>query len=521
MNQALHILRKDLRRFWIDIAVSLVLLAIYCRYEIRSWKGIGAVAYDVASRFFLDSSILGGLVHFLIPVAWALLVVRVVQEESPVGDRQFWVTRPYRWFQLLAAKLLFVLICINLPLFIADLFLLGMAGFSPASYIGGLLWMQLLILLILVLPAAVLASVTATVFQVGLAFVLGVLYSIAASAIDATIPNSNSTLTSGFESLQLALLIVAMIAIILVQYARPRTAFSRLVIVGLGIVLIVISAVTPYRLLIDRNYPRLNGEQPPARFALLPPQQPSSQPVFSADTQLVPIVLHAAVSDVADDAAVQLNGVRVTVDLPDGTHWNSNWVSAHETLHPESREAQLSFNVSRSFYDRWRDANVNVHLTYAGSVYRENGRRDLTVPAGEFFLPGVGFCNAVSQLTCRTALKPPAYVLVRMRVDQSTCPWNQLQPEESAPGLVAWGDHHSDFNQPAEPGITPIVPVQLYVMQTSSSANVIRGICPGTPISISYPALVRRFQQTLDFPNLRLVDHVPSAFGSQNRVVVR
>ena len=36
------------------------------------------------------------------------------------GDRQFWITRPYRWQSLLGAKVRFVLVFLNLPMTVAD-----------------------------------------------------------------------------------------------------------------------------------------------------------------------------------------------------------------------------------------------------------------------------------------------------------------------------------------------------------------------------------------------------------------
>jgi hypothetical protein len=77
------------------------------------------------------------------------LAVRVVQGESLVGDRQFWVTRPYEWKKLLLSKFLFLLVFLNLPLLILDVVLLAIAKFSPLHYAVGLLWMQLLILFVL------------------------------------------------------------------------------------------------------------------------------------------------------------------------------------------------------------------------------------------------------------------------------------------------------------------------------------------------------------------------------------
>ena len=75
-------------------------------------------------------SIFSRLAHSDGSIGWFLLIVRVVHEEVLASDRQFWVTRPYEWKKLLAAKVLFLVVFVNLPLFIVQMVLLSKAGFQ-------------------------------------------------------------------------------------------------------------------------------------------------------------------------------------------------------------------------------------------------------------------------------------------------------------------------------------------------------------------------------------------------------
>ena len=136
------------------------------------------------------------LVVPLVPVAWCLLIVRVVHDECLVGDRQFWVTRPYEWKKLLAAKLLFVAVFINAPALIVGVILLKKAGFSPFSHLPGLLWMQVLLTLFLTLAATAAAVITATVAQVLLVVLAVVLYFIGVVSLFSVIPNSGMSSAS-------------------------------------------------------------------------------------------------------------------------------------------------------------------------------------------------------------------------------------------------------------------------------------------------------------------------------------
>ncbi len=109
------------------------------------------------------------------PVSWWLLISRVIHAETLVGDCQFWITRPYDWKKLLAAKALFLFCFLYLPLFLAQCFLLMRAGFSSALAIfRGLLFNLYLISAVLVLPLLALATVTSSFARMTLA-ILGIL----------------------------------------------------------------------------------------------------------------------------------------------------------------------------------------------------------------------------------------------------------------------------------------------------------------------------------------------------------
>src|SRR5258708_25420320 len=96
MNQILHILRKDMRRHWPEIVASALLLAAFVWREPREWR-VGE-GFPNASEFLLQ------YVGPLLVISLAFLILRVIHDESLVGDWQFWVTRPYEGKKLLPAK---------------------------------------------------------------------------------------------------------------------------------------------------------------------------------------------------------------------------------------------------------------------------------------------------------------------------------------------------------------------------------------------------------------------------------
>jgi hypothetical protein len=181
----LHIFAKDSRQFWPEILISLALVAAFVWIYPSSWLVGNTLAVDVGGDFVkaLFEQYLGGILKLLIPVSWWLLIARVIHAEALVGDRQFWLTRPYEWKKLLGAKALFLVVFLYLPLLIAQCLLLFTAGFRPLSFIPGLLFNLLLITGILVLPLMAIASVTATFARVTVTLLAGLAGFIAFVAI--------------------------------------------------------------------------------------------------------------------------------------------------------------------------------------------------------------------------------------------------------------------------------------------------------------------------------------------------
>ncbi len=185
MKQMLHIFAKDSRQFWPEILICLALVAAFVWIYPSSWlrgNTLSAVAGGDFVRILLEQY-LGGILKLLIPVSWWLLIARVIHAEALVGDRQFWLTRPYEWKKLLGAKAIFLLVFLYLPLLTAQFLLLFRAGFHPLSFIPGLLFNLLLITGILVLPPMAIASVTATFARVTVTLLAGLAGFIAFIAI--------------------------------------------------------------------------------------------------------------------------------------------------------------------------------------------------------------------------------------------------------------------------------------------------------------------------------------------------
>ena len=115
MRQAFHILKKDIRYLRLDIALTPALLAI------------SAAAHW---RFGVDAGLLLLLAFYLMAVA---MIVRLIHAEPIPGDRQFWITRPYHWASLVAAKASFLFLFLVLPISLVRLACLTVLGFPVTA----------------------------------------------------------------------------------------------------------------------------------------------------------------------------------------------------------------------------------------------------------------------------------------------------------------------------------------------------------------------------------------------------
>jgi hypothetical protein len=507
MNQILHIFRKDVRQFWREIALSVGLLAAYAWYEPREWvPNPGPASW----RTILPQLVLFG---------WAFVIVRDIQAEVLVGDRQFWVTRPYEWKKLLAAKILFVAVVFNLLLLIADTILLKRAGFAPVSYVPGLLWMQLLLTVLLVLPVTTLGTVTSNVGQAVLV-VLGVLvYFLATEALSLATHKSQRQVWLPFWLFILTLL--TFVAVIALQYARRKTTLVRGLLVGLamtGLLFVTVGTSSPPWVPDAREYPLpAAGEQPPVQLSVDPTEHPRSEQVYRRGKEVqVRIPLQA--SGQAKDSLVQTNGTMITIDAGGGLRWSSDWQESGPVLFPGQEHSQVDFTVDKNFFERTKSLPAAVQFSFVMTVFRQKDERRVFITSEDFAVPGVGICstlearNAIRNgIWCRYPLRLPHYQIVSTVAEETTCTVSdQERPKLVGATLYArlggggWG--------PAELGLSPVHIFDRILRPPEGEWGTGRGnewplLCPGTPLVFSYLERVQRLHMEVHVSGLELGDY--------------
>src|ERR1035441_8561904 len=143
MRKVLAIFRKDVRRLWPQIAIFLSLLAIPNAGH-RVWAyWAEPQAWDL--RDFASLACL---------FAYPYLVAAAVLQESPAGDRQYWLTRPFSARHLLAEKAIFIGVFVNLAALLAQIAGLFNLGIPPLAHLDTLFENQVYLCTAFLLPAA-------------------------------------------------------------------------------------------------------------------------------------------------------------------------------------------------------------------------------------------------------------------------------------------------------------------------------------------------------------------------------
>jgi hypothetical protein len=207
MHQSLHIFEKDVR---------------YLKHEILLFLSIAILLAAMHKPEFVQ------VIEFAMVGAAAFLIGRLVLAETIPGDRQFWITRPYRWQNLLAAKLLFIVVFVNLPVLLADLFILIVDGFPFGPSLPGLLWSQVLLFTFVALPFAALAALSSGMAAFIFAQLIVLVAGYGAWELFVTIRPAS---LGGVNWVRDAAAFLALCAIatpvLFVQYKKRNTVFSR------------------------------------------------------------------------------------------------------------------------------------------------------------------------------------------------------------------------------------------------------------------------------------------------------
>jgi hypothetical protein len=402
MQQAVHIFKKDVRYLRHEICLVLTLNAIF--------------------------ALMGSLwVEFLMTLAAAYLIARVVHAEAIPGENQFWITRPYRWRSLLAAKVVFILAFVNLPICLAQAAIIFTARFPPGAVLAGLMWSQVLLLVLLSVPVAALAAMTSGILPFMLATF--VLLTIGFSVFE-TVVRTGIPWPEAFEWVRdyaAGILVVGMtLAVLYLQYRHRRTFLSR----TLAAVCLTLAAVgywfmpLPLAFAVQAKLSKQKFDGSSLYFSLTPA---SKKPLHKWNIARVPVQLPIDVHGVPDGITVRADAFSITVQEPGGRIWEPDLRHPSVVSRQSSAPGKVTFHttvfIDRAFFDQVREKSVNLRTSLFLTAF--GNPRSRTIPLQEKptnALDGLQcYLGAFDHMTCRSAFRwPKGLVYSRNGTDLSS-----------------------------------------------------------------------------------------------------
>ncbi len=525
MRQILHIFAKDSRRFWIEILISLAITVAFARVYPVYWQ-VSNFAVEGAEGTLRHQELqtLAGVLYSLLPVTWWVLVARVVLAESLVGDKQFWVTRPYVWWKLLSAKVVFLLVFVAVPFLISQWAIVTEAGFDARDYVGGLLWSVLAVLTVVVTPCMALATVMKN-FGRMLLLVLGLMVALVvilcASAMmlfgigtgNFAVAGSVAGSPGGGGWLWIAFVIACALAIVW-QYARRRVWVARGLMTGFPLVALAVGIALPVRNDVDAVYAQGNAAAA-LHIAFTPSTNHSwSRSDFPREHKLG-FNLPITVSGLGEGKAAIFDRMKLTIEAADGTRWSSPWDYAPGLRFlPGESPSQVSLMMPEDVYQRFARQSITLHVEFAVTMLHAGKVAHIALPAREYAVDGFGICSAgpympsgISNFQCRTAMHAPllTYVTMKTTVGNSPTPCGPRQDTMGPTSQFTGGAWVGVLAPPvADFGLAPVQTEIVSLTYDGTKGEVPAFVCVGDPVTFTRYEVERRTRTELVLTNFRL-----------------
>jgi hypothetical protein len=404
MRQAIHIFKKDVRHLWIEILLVLAANGLFALIHTRPafWQNSSQLPQTVAAFF----------VSFLLPVAWWLLIVRAVHGETLTGDREFWPTRPYSWQSLLAAKLLFIAVFVNLPVFVAQADILQANGFPLSTELVSLLWNQVLLTLALFLPVAAIGALTTGLVQfllVGLVtwaamIMLSLRFSMAAVVISGGTWGPMEWIRIAYL---LAVLALAVPAILVWQYAQRRTLAVRTAAAAVVLLVCLGAPLSWSQAFAIQSHFSKRAVPATIRAGWNTSFQWMTRALVRQGRN-VDVNIPLALSGVPDDLVPKPEGVTFSLEAPGGALWRSGGVTSTGQL------ISLRSIIPDAIYRAVKDQPVTLRGEIYLTLYGDRRETKVPVRGPARMVRGMGLCSATGGppatyfLSCAAGMQPRA-----------------------------------------------------------------------------------------------------------------
>jgi hypothetical protein len=421
----LRIFRKDCRQLWPLITVVTIAQAA----NAALWFVLGPFKeprglVTVASLFSVATM-----------VGMTALIVAVVQQDVLPGVSQDWLVRPIHRSDLLRAKLLFVVLVVQVPVLLADLAHGLAAGFALRDALSAAVSRSAFMLLVFDMPVIALAAMTTTLVQVAasilviwLVVVAGIFVGILARAGAPPVFAASGIqwMTPAFWSV---LACAAAAATIPLQYLRRATRQSRQIVAGVVLIAPILSWSTWDAAFSVQRWLSSNPAEACSiaiAFDLSAGKEAGEPASISANTVLLPLRVSGlspesiVMNDRADARIVDRDGVTLFRGRTKPTLGYGDDLSVRTVAGGDVRTHQRIVLPS-GVYARVHDRDVRLEVNYSLTLFRMEASVTMAPLNGEGRSGAFGWCKTKLDadgdeitLGCVTAKATPTCVTVTL-----------------------------------------------------------------------------------------------------------
>jgi hypothetical protein len=405
-----HIFRKDWKLLW-HFALAVAVMEV------------AAVTVLFERGHFDENRLFSSLLQLLqisVYVGEGCLIAAVVHQDAIPGIRQDWLVRPIKRRDLLLAKLLFVLLAIQVPLLIADLCEGLTNGFPFAVSLAAAVSQNLHFLVGFSIPILALVSLTRNLTEaitVGIVVFAGfmglgiIIAGLTGNGLGAT---NNSGIEWIPEAGRYLVSLMGAVCILGLQYFRRRTVPSRYAF-GAMVFLCIMTALVPWEaaFALQERFsaqarigdhvaigfePGLGSFQPPSHVEL---QGNVNKIIREARTGGITAYIPLRITGLPDDSILKLdrsighivsrNGSAETLSVPNdlGDDLEVHNDGSGKTERLTHQAVRMRGNV----YDRVKDEPVRLEIDYSFTLMKLSAAYALPALDGDERFAETGWCK--------------------------------------------------------------------------------------------------------------------------------
>jgi hypothetical protein len=514
MRLFIHIVLKDLRHHLWEILLFLATVFAWALQIVHPNEWLKQ-----------NMPVLLTIVLYLI---WFYLVIRITQGESLVGESEFWLTRPYRWWLLLVEKLFMLLFVINLPFLIAQLYIVHAAGLHITHVIlSGLLGNQCAYFVVFTLPVMALAAITQKLthwlvgaFLLVLELVLVITFSIRTTTF------AGEAVELFCERTVLCLGLLVMAAILCLQYRRHKTLVSRMLFFGFAAAAPLIVALFHTPAMLSAAFPVLDEG---VKIKLAPRSaiatSISNEYIGTPDTSS--ITLPITISGVPSDRMLDFEASRVTLTDANGKKLTTKWlVDRMRVLEGQSNNA-IHYELSPKTFEMLKGQLLHMTVELAVKEYRLGPDSVVNTAGDRVVIPGYAECgwaqtynyinhdHIYNYLDCQHAGRLPDLELLTIHSDEFKCR-NNDDKEELPNGDVAYSFNYGNNLLTDSMFMNPVRAVGFDFSAWGPQYNRSTMLCRGFLLHARKGRLARQYRMTVDLGTVR-IEPLPDVTKSSDK----